>query len=58
MTLRPEDVHGSDNKLPADGTLVHPLATPGAGHHVSTLQEDTVDHGVHADPAEVLIGGW
>lgn len=50
-----EDMHGPDHKLPADGTFVHPLATLGAGHHVATLEEDTVDHRVHADPAEVVI---
>lgn len=50
-----EDVHGPHDVLPADRALVHPLATFGAGDHVTTLQEDTVDHGVHADPAEVVI---
>lgn len=50
-----EDVHGPHDVLSADRTLVHPLATFGAGDHVATLQEDAVDHGVHADPAEVVI---
>lgn len=50
-----EDMHGPDHKLPADGTFVHPLATLGAGHHVAALQEDAVDHRVHADPAEVVV---
>lgn len=54
-TLGLEDVHGSHNVLPADGTLAHPLTTLGAGDHVTTLQEDAVDHGVHADPAQVVI---
>lgn len=54
-TLGLEDVHGSHNVLPADGTLAHPLAALGAGDHVTTLQEDAVDHGVHADPAQVVI---
>lgn len=48
-------MHGSHNVLPADGTLAHPLAALGAGDHVTTLQEDAVDHGVHADPAQVVI---
>lgn len=35
--LRLKDVHSPDNVLPADGTLVHPLAALGAGHHVTAL---------------------
>lgn len=33
-----EHVDGTDNVLTADRTLVHPLATFGAGNHVTTLQ--------------------
>lgn len=50
-----EDVHGPDHVLPADGTLVHPLAALGAGDHVAALQEDTVDGSIHADPAQVVV---
>ncbi len=48
-------MHGPDDVLPADRALVHPLAALGAGDHVTALQENTVDHGVHADPAEVVV---
>lgn len=41
--------------LPADRAFVHPFAALGASDHVSTLQENAVDHGVHADPAEVVV---
>lgn len=50
-----EDVHGPHDVLPADRALVHPLATLGAGHHVTALQENAVDHSVHADPAQVVV---
>lgn len=51
----PEDVDGSDDILAADGTLAHPLAALGAGDHVTTLQQDTVDGRVHTDLTEVLL---
>lgn len=51
----PKHVDGSDDVLAADGTLVHPLSALGAGDHVSALQQDTVDGGVHADLTEVLL---
>lgn len=51
----PEDVHGSDDVLPADRTLAHPLPTLGAGDHVTALQQDAVDGRVHADLTEVLL---
>lgn len=50
-----KDMYSSNHVLPADGTLVHFLATPGAGDHVTTLEQDTVDHSVHADTAHVFI---
>lgn len=50
-----EDVHGPHDVLPADRALVHPLAALGAGDHVAALEEHAVDHGVHADPAEVVV---
>lgn len=53
--LRLEDVHGPHDVLPADRTLVHPLAALGAGDHVTALQENAVNHSVHADPAEVVV---
>lgn len=46
---------GSDDILPADGTLAHPLAALGAGDHVTTLQQDAVDGRVHTDLTEVLL---
>lgn len=46
---------GSDDVLPADGTLAHPLPALGAGDHVTALQQDAVDGGVHADLTEVLL---
>lgn len=48
-------MHSPDDVLSADGALAHPLATLGARHHVATLQQDTVDDGVHADPTQVVI---
>lgn len=36
-------MHCSDHILPADGTLVHAFATLGTGHHVATLQQNTVN---------------
>lgn len=53
--LRPEDMHCSDHILPADGAFVHTFPTLGAGDHVATFQEDTVDGRVHTDFAEVLL---
>lgn len=52
-----KDMDSSHHVLPADGTLVHFLATAGAGDHVTTLEQDTVDHSVHADTAHVFIQG-
>lgn len=54
--LRPEDVHGPDHILPADGALAHPLPAFGTGDHVTALQQHAVDDGVHADSTQVLIG--
>lgn len=54
--LRPEDVHGPYNILPADGALAHPLPAFGTGYHVTALQQHAVDDGVHADSTQVLIG--
>lgn len=48
-------MHSPHYILPADWALVHPLAALGAGDHVTALQEHTVDHSVHTDPAEVVI---
>lgn len=56
VSLRPEDVHGPDYILPADGALAHPLPAFGAGYHVAALQQHAVDDGVHADSTQVLIG--
>lgn len=55
MRSGPKDVDSSDDVLAADGTLVHPLSTLGAGDHVTTLQQDAVDGRVHADLTEVLL---
>lgn len=48
-------MHGPHDILPADRALVHPLAALCAGDHVAALQENAVNHGVHADPAEVVV---
>lgn len=48
-------MHGSDHVLPADGALIHALATLRASDHVATFQQNTVDGGVHADPTQVLL---
>lgn len=48
-------MHGPYNVLSADGALAHPLAALGASDHVATLQQDTVDHRVHADPTQVIV---
>ena len=48
-------MHSSNHILPADGTLTHALATLGAGDHVPTLQQDTVNDCIHADSAQAVI---
>lgn len=48
-------MHGPYNVLSADGALTHPLAALGAGDHVAALQQDAVNHGVHADPTQVIV---
>lgn len=48
-------MHGSYNVLAANGTFAHALATLGAGDHVTTLQQHTVDDRIHADAAEVVV---
>lgn len=55
LALGLEDVHGPHDVLPANRALVHPLAALGAGDHVTALQENAVDHSIHADPAEVVV---
>lgn len=46
---------GSDHVLAADGAFIHPLATLGAGDHVTTFQQDAVNGRVHADLTNVLL---
>lgn len=55
LGLRFEHVHGPYNVLSADGALAHPLAALGASDHVAALQQDAVDHSIHADPTQVII---
>ena len=50
-----EYMHSTHHVLPADGTLAHALAALGAGDHVPTLEQDTVDDGVHADSAQAVV---
>ena len=50
-----KDVDGSYNVLPAYRALVHALAAGRAGYHVSTLQEYTVDGGIHANLTQVVL---
>lgn len=52
---RLEHVHGPDDVLATDGALAHALAALGAGDHVPALQQHTVDGGVHADAAQVVV---
>lgn len=46
---------GPNNVLAAHRTLAHPLAALGAGDHVTTFQQDTVNGRVHADLTQVLL---
>lgn len=55
LGLRFEHVHGPYYVLSADGALAHPLAALGASDHVAALQQDAVDHRVHADPTQVVV---
>lgn len=48
-------MHGPYNVLSADGALAHPLAALGASDHVAALQQDAVDHCIHADPTQVVV---
>lgn len=48
-------MHSPHNVLSADGALAHSLAALCACDHVATLQQDTVDHCIHADPAQVVV---
>lgn len=48
-------MHSPHNILSADWAFIHPLATFGAGDHVTTLQQNAVDHSIHADSAKVVI---
>lgn len=48
-------MHGPHDVLPADRALVHPLPALGAGDHVTALQENAVNHSIHADSAEVVV---
>lgn len=48
-------MHGAHHVLPADGTLAHALAALGAGDHVPALEQDAIDDGVHADPAQAVV---
>ncbi len=50
-----EDVNSSHHILTADWTLAHPLAALGAGDHVTTFQQDTVNGRVHTDPTDVFL---
>jgi len=50
-----ENVNGPHHILPADGALVHPLTTLGAGDHMATFQQHTVNGRVHTDLTQVLF---
>lgn len=50
-----ENMHSSHHILPADGALTHALATFGAGDHMPTLEQDTVNDGIHANAAQAVI---
>lgn len=55
MRSRAEHVDGPDDVLTTHRTFAHPLAALGAGDHVTALQQDAVDGGVHADLTQVLL---
>ena len=50
-----EHVHSAHHVLPADGAFAHALAALGARDHVPALEQDAVDDGVHADPAQAVV---
>ena len=52
--LCPKDVYDARNVMTTYGTLGHPFAAIGARDHVTTLEEDAVDDGVHADFAQIV----
>ena len=53
--LCPEDVDDARYVVAADGALGHALPTLRAGDHVTALEQDAVDDGVHADLAEFAV---
>jgi len=53
--LRLENVHSPDNVLSAYRAFIHALPAFSAGDHVTAFQKNAVYHGIHADPAQVLI---
>lgn len=50
-----KDMHGPHYVLPADGAFVHPFAALCTSDHVAAFQENAVDRGIHADPAEIVV---
>lgn len=53
--LGSEYFHAAHNKLSANGTLAHLLATGGASHQVSAVEQHAVDRRRHAHLAQVLV---
>lgn len=51
-----EDVDGADDVLSADRTLAHALPAFCTRDHVTAFQQHAVDHRVHADTTQILIG--
>ena len=52
-----EYVHHPHHVLPADGALMKPPATGCTSDHVTTLQQHTVNHSIHADFADFWFTG-
>lgn len=48
-------MNNTDDILATNGTFAHPLSTLGAGNHVSTFQQDTVNGRVHTDPTDIVL---
>ena len=53
--LSPEDMDGSDDVLPTNGTLGHPSAAVCTSDHMSALEKHAIDHRVPTDFAQLRI---
>ena len=51
----PKNVDDANDVLTANRTLVHLLSAQGTRHHVSAVQQYTVDLRVHANAAQFVV---